>query len=160
MADLPPEASSVTAVVERNSVSASGVVAAQPSEVFDFLRRPANHAEISGDNSVRGTVSGPDLLNAGDSFGMSMHLGLPYRVKSKVVEFEPGQRIAWCHLGGHRWRWDVEPIGPGQTRVTETFDMSTSRFPPVLRLAGYPRRHEKNVTTSVCNVISHFAPGG
>jgi uncharacterized protein YndB with AHSA1/START domain len=160
MPDSPSDDGSVTADVEHNTVSASGIVAAEPSEVFDFLRRPANHPEISGDASVRGTISGPELLGAGDSFGMKMHLGLPYRVKSKVVEFEPARRIAWCHLGGHRWRWEVEPVGAGQTRVTETFDMSTSRFPPALRLAGYPRRHEKNVTTSVRNVISHFAPVG
>jgi hypothetical protein len=150
----------VTAAVERDRVSASGIVAAEPPDVFDFLRRPANHSVISGDHSVRGTVSGPELLSAGDSFGMSMRLGMPYRVKSKVVEFEPGRRIAWCHFGRHRWRWEVEAAGAGRTRVTETFDMSTARFPSALRLMGLPKGHEKNVTTSVRNVISHFSPAG
>ena len=81
-------------------------------------------------------------------------------MKSKVVEFEHGQRIAWCHFGGHRWRWEVEAAGAGRTRVTETFDMSTARFPSALRLMGLPKGHEKNVTTSVRNVISHFSPAG
>jgi hypothetical protein len=41
--------------------------------------------------------------------------------------------------------------------VTETFDMSTSRASPVLRLVGYPKRHRDNVEGSVTNLIAHFA---
>ena len=31
---------------------------------------------------------------------------------------------------GDGWRWELEPTGDGKTRVTETFDMSTSKAPP------------------------------
>ena len=51
-------------------------------------------------------------------------------MRSKVVEFEDNRRIAWSHLGGHRWRWEVKPTDDGKTIVTETFDQSTARFPP------------------------------
>ena len=150
----------VTTAVDRNSVSASTIVDAAPEAVFDFLRRPANHAEVSGDHSVRGTTRGPEVLSLGDRFGMRMRVGLPYRIRSKVVEFEENRRIAWCHLGGHRWRWELEPEGEGRTRLTETFDMSTSRMPFALRLAGYPKRHEPNVSASVANVAGHFSASG
>ena len=83
-------------------------------------------------------------------------MGLPYRIRSTVVEFEPGRQIAWCHFGRHRWRWEIEPAGEGKSRVTETFDMSTARFPPALRAMGYPKGHAKNVAASVGNVVAHF----
>jgi Polyketide cyclase / dehydrase and lipid transport len=149
----------VTSHVDRDTASATVVVDAPAEKIFDFLRRPANHLIISGDHSVRGLTTGPEALANGDRFGMKMKLGLPYRIRSKVVEFEENRRIAWCHIGGHRWRWELEPTGDGQTKVTETFDMSTSRFPPALRLAGYPKGHEANVAASVANVRDHFAPG-
>lgn len=146
--------------VGSDTVSASAIVDAPPAEVFDFIRRPANHYIICGDQSVKGRTSGPDQLALGDRFGMSMRIGLPYRVTSKVVEFEPDRRIAWCHFAGHRWRWEVEDAGNGRSKVTETFDLSTARFPPALKLMGYPRGHEKNVAASVANLAAHFAAGG
>jgi hypothetical protein len=139
-----------------DTVSAAADVAADPHEVFEFIRRPANHAEISGDGSVREGVTGPELLGMGDKFGMKMRVGIPYRVTSKVVEFDADRTIAWCHFGGHRWRWQVEP-SPGGTKVTLTYDQSTARFPPLLRLVGYPERHRDNVQQSVANVAAHFA---
>lgn len=154
------EASSIPAGVETSvtsdTVSATAVVDAPPEEVFEFLRRPANHSTISGDHTVKGSTTGPEALSLGDRFGMNMKLGLPYRVTNKVVEYEPGRRIAWCHFGGHRWRWTLEPAEEGRTRVTETFDLSTARIPVALRLMGYPRRHETNVAGSVANVAAHF----
>jgi hypothetical protein len=147
----------ITTSVGRDTVSASAVVDASPDDVFDFLRRPANHRDISGDGSVRGTTSGPEVLGLGDRFGMDMKIGLPYRIRSKVVELEEGRRIAWCHLGGHRWRWEVDPTDDGRTKVTETFDMSTSRAPFALRAAGYPKRHEPNVRRSVQKVVDRFS---
>jgi hypothetical protein len=149
----------VTTVLGQDMVSATAIVDASPEAVFDFLRRPANHATISGDRTVQGAVSGPERLSLGDSFGMRMRWGMPYRIRSTVVEFEPGRRIAWCHFGRHRWRWEVEPEGEAKSRLTETFDMSTARFPPALRAMGYPRGHGKNVATSVGNVVAYFRSG-
>jgi hypothetical protein len=139
-----------------DSVSASAAVAADPHAVFEYVRRPANHAAISGDGTVRGIVKGPEALDLGDRFGMSMKFGVPYRVTSKVVEFEPDRRIAWCHFGGHRWRWEFEPAEEG-ARITLTYDQTTARFPPLLRMLGYPERHRDNVEQSVANVAAHFA---
>jgi Polyketide cyclase / dehydrase and lipid transport len=90
---------------------------------------------------------------------MRMRMGVPYYMRSRVVEFEPNRQIAWTHFVGHRWRWEVEPAGEGKSRVTETFDMSTAHFPPALRAMGYPKAHARNVGASVANVVSHFTGG-
>jgi uncharacterized protein YndB with AHSA1/START domain len=153
---LVPIPADVTIELGADSVSATGTVPAPPHEVFEFLRRPANHAVLSGDGSVRDVAKGDAVLEADSKFGMKMKVGVPYRVSSKVVEFEPDHLIAWCHFAGHRWRWVLAPAGDGTT-VTETFDMSTSRFPWALRAVGYPKRHEDNVAASVANLIAHFS---
>lgn len=152
--DLPE---GVTTDLRDDSVSATATVEASPAEVFDFLRRPANHSIISGDGSVTRSTAGPEVLSMGDKFGMAMKIGLPYRIRNTVVELEEGQRIAWCHPGKHRWRWEVEAAGEGRAKITETFDMSTAVFPPALRLVGFPKKHLPNVAKSVANVRDHFA---
>ena len=147
----------VTTELRSDAVSASAVVDASPQEVFEFLRQPANHSIISGDHTVKGATSGPERLTLGDKFGMAMKLGVPYRIRNTVSEFEEDRLIAWHHPGKHVWRWEVEPDGQGKAKVTETFDMSSALFPPALRLMGYPKRHEPNVARSVANVRTHFA---
>lgn len=141
------------------TASATTHVDATAEQVFDFIRRPANHAEISGDGSVTANRQGAEVLSAeGDRFGMSMKMfGLPYRITNTVVEYEDGRRIAWCHPGKHRWRWEVEPVATGGCNVTETFDMSTSPLRPVLKVLGFPGKHQDNVERSVANVAKHFA---
>lgn len=139
------------------TATATGVVAASPDEVFDYVRRPANHVAISGDGSVKGARVGPEVLGDGDRFGMRMkQFGLPYRITSKVSEFEDGRRIAWRHVMGHTWRWELEPV-EGGTKLTETFDLSTCRLKPAVRAMGYPKGHVANVARSVANVRDHFA---
>lgn len=152
-----PVPDGVTTNLGKDTVSATAVVEASPSEVFAFIRRPTNHAEISGDHSVRGPLTGPEELGPEGRFGMKMKVGVPYRIKSKVVEFDEDRVIAWCHLSGHRWRWEFEPTDDGKTRLTETFDLSTAKIPFMLRVMGYPKGHLSNVANSVANVASHFA---
>lgn len=149
--------SGVTVTADRNSISATTEVEASADEVFDFVRRPVNHAAISGDGTVKESRFGPEVLGDGDKFGMNMKLVVPYRMTSTVKEFEEGRRIAWAHPGRHRWRWTVEPLGDDRCRVSETFDLSTAAFPPGLRLVGFPNRHRDNVARSVANVAAHFA---
>ena len=154
-------ADEITVAVDRDSISATGVAAAAPAVVFDYLRRPANHQAINGDGTVKGTLEGPEVLELGSKFGMRMRLGVPYRIHSTVTAYEPDHLISWRHLGGHEWRWTLEPTDDGRsTRVTETFDMSTAKFPPALRLFGYPERHRRNVVGSVTNLIARVRADG
>ncbi|MFL6062808.1 MAG: SRPBCC family protein [Marmoricola sp.] len=104
--------------------SASTTIAAPPSVVFAILADPRQHVRIDGSGTVLATVSGPERLELGSEFGMSMKMGAPYKMKNKVVEFEPDRLIAWRHMGVHRWRYELTPTADGGTEVTETWDLS------------------------------------
>jgi uncharacterized protein YndB with AHSA1/START domain len=124
---------------------ASRTIAAAPERIFAVLSDAALHPVIDGSAMVRSTTGTPERLRLGSRFGMSMRMGLlPYRIRNEVVEFEPNRLIAWHHPGKHRWRYELEPV-EGGTRVTETFDWSTSLIPKVIELVRYPQRHEGNI---------------
>jgi uncharacterized protein YndB with AHSA1/START domain len=133
-------------------VSASTTIAAAPEVVFAIVADPRQHPRIDGSGSVRGTITGPDRLAKGQSFGISMKLfGLPYQITNKVVEFDPDRLIAWRHFGAHRWRYELTPTGDGGTTVTETWDCT--RYAPLafrgLRLAGFPERNRRGITETL-----------
>ncbi len=104
--------------------SATVTVAAPPATVFAIVADPRQHSRIDGSGTVRDAVSGPERLELGSTFGMSMKMGAPYRIKNKVVEHEPDRLIAWRHAGLHRWRYELAPTADGGTEVTETWDLS------------------------------------
>ncbi|GAA4718728.1 SRPBCC family protein [Pedococcus ginsenosidimutans] len=129
-------------------VSSSIDVAAPADVVFGILADPRQHARIDGSGSVRDTVSGPERLERGATFGVDMKLGgVPYRISNRVVEFEEGRRIAWRHFGGHRWRYELEPVAGGGTRVTESFDYSMYAAPQrlLVEALGFPSRNRRGI---------------
>lgn len=126
-------------------VSRSIVVQAPADRIFDLLADPRRHPDFDGSGSVRGAVSGPERLSLGAKFGMDMRLGVPYRVSSQVKEFEEGRQIAWAHIGGHRWRYELEPLADGSTRVTETFDATTARSARALKLMDAYNRNTRAI---------------
>ncbi|MTV26639.1 dimethyladenosine transferase [Nitriliruptoraceae bacterium ZYF776] len=122
-------------------VSTSRTIAADRRRIFDVLADPAMHPRIDGSGTVRDVQDGgPDRLELGVKFGMDMKLGTSYRILNTVVEFEEGERIAWRHFHGHRWRYELRDV-EGGTEVTETFDWSTARTRWTLELAGIPKRN-------------------
>lgn len=127
------------------SVSVSRVIPATAAEVFAVLSDASLHPVIDGSGMVQGASGTPEPLTLGSRFGMKMKLSLvPYRISNEVVEFEQDRLIAWQHFGKHRWRYELEPVAEG-TRVTETFDWSTSVIPQAIELAGYPKKHPANM---------------
>ena len=139
------------------NVSASTTIAAPAATVFDILADPRQHPRIDGSGTVRGSISGPDRLALGSTFGMSMRIGAPYRIRNRVVEFETDRLIAWRHLGTHRWRYELEPLPEsegGGTRVTETWDVSHCNTPTrwVLGALGYPRTHARSIERTLDNL--------
>jgi uncharacterized protein YndB with AHSA1/START domain len=139
-----------------DQVSASRVVPASPQEIFDLLADPRQHHVIDGSGMVQGAVSGPDRLSLGARFGMSMRMGIPYRITNTVVEFEEGRRIAWRHFGQHRWRYELEPVDGG-TKVTETFDLSTvpALLRPGTRVMG--RKNGEAIERTLDRLVRHFS---
>jgi hypothetical protein len=124
--------------------SVSRVIAAEPSVIFAVISDASLHPVIDGSGTVKGSSGKPEPLHLGSRFGMKMKIVLPYRITSEVVEFEQDRLIAWQHFGKHRWRYELEPV-EGGTRVTETFDWSTSRSPQGIERMGYPAKHEANM---------------
>ena len=133
----------MTVDLARRQTSVSRVIAAPPQQIFDVLTDASLHAVIDGSGTVRGARTS-ERLTMGSKFGMDMKMGMPYRISNVVVEFEPNRRIAWRHVGRHRWRFTLEEV-EGGTEVTETFDWSTALVPKAIELIGYPARHEAHM---------------
>lgn len=130
-------------------VSHSLVVPAPPEKVFAILADARQHPKFDGSGSVKAALSAPDRLELGSTFGMRMHLLAPYVIKNTVVEYEPDRLIAWRHFGGHRWRYELEPAGEGRTKVTETFDWSTSLSPRFIELMGFHTRNSASIEATL-----------
>ncbi|MDO9456351.1 SRPBCC family protein [Nocardioides sp.] len=113
--------------------SATTTIDAPAATVFAILSDPRQHARIDGSGSVKGSTVGPDRLELGSEFGMSMKRGAGYKMTNKVVEHEADRLIAWRHVGAHRWRYELAPTNGGGTQVTETWDLSP--YNPVARAA-------------------------
>jgi hypothetical protein len=133
------------------TVSDSRVLPFDAAAIFEVLASPAGHAEMDGSGSVLGVASGPERLALGSRFRMKMKILLPYRISSVVKEFDEGRLIAWAHLGGHRWRFELEPV-EGGTKVTETFDYSTALFPKGIEKLNYPQRHRSNIAETLARL--------
>jgi uncharacterized protein YndB with AHSA1/START domain len=131
------------------TISASTIVEAPPATVFAILADPRQHSRIDGSGTVGSVVDGPDRLTAeGDTFTVHMKMyGVPYTMKNRVVELEPDQRIAWRHVGPHRWRYELAPTDDGGTTVTESFDYSRygRAGGKVLDLLGIPERNRRGI---------------
>ena len=130
---------------EQQRTYASRDIAAPAEDVFAVLTDPSLHPVIDGSGSVKRVRGNPEKLEMGSKFTMSMRIGIPYIISSKVVEYDEDRVIAWCHLGKHRWRFELEPTGEASTRVTESFDWSTAISPGFLERVGYPDRHEAHI---------------
>lgn len=139
-------------------VSVERVVTASPEVIFDFLADPRNHSLIDGSGTVRDTQTGvPARLSIGAKFGMQMKLGVPYKITNEVVEFVEGKQISWRHMGGHVWRYILEPVAGG-TKVTEQFDYTNAKSVLMLRLAMFPSRNKKSMVKTLGNLAARFAP--
>ena len=102
--------------------SASIIINAPVTRVFDVVANPHLHAVIDGSKSVKSVIYGPERLSLGDKFGMNMQIGIKYKITNTVVECEENKVIAWRHLGRWIWRYEFREISPNQTVVTESFD--------------------------------------
>lgn len=136
-------------------VSESITIDAAAGVVFDIVADPRQHVRIDGSGSVQELLVGPDRLSQGARFGARMKLlGLRYRITNRVVEFEEDRRIAWRHFGAHRWRYELEPLGDHQVRVTESFDYS--RHPrlsaALITTLRFPARNRRGIQETLVNL--------
>jgi uncharacterized protein YndB with AHSA1/START domain len=108
--------------------SATRDVAAAAATIFELIADPSRQPEWDGMDNLVTAAPGQRVRAVGDVFVMTIHLGTDRT--NRVVEFEEGRRIAWrpSEPGkaepGHLWRWELEPVADGVTRVTHTYDWS------------------------------------
>ena len=137
-------------------IQASRLVKATPLQIFELLADPRKHSLIDGSGSVQNArVNAPERLSLGAKFGMDMKIGLPYRITNEVVEFDEPKQIGWRHMGGHIWRYILEPANGG-TMVTEQFDWTHSKSPIVLKLMGAFDKNEKAIAATLERLAAHY----
>jgi uncharacterized protein YndB with AHSA1/START domain len=111
---------------EQRVVSASSVINAPASRIFELIADPARQPEWDGNDNLSVAAAGQRVRQVGDVFVMTTTKGADRA--NRVVEFEEGRRVAWkpSAVGepepGHLWRWELEPHDDGTTTVTHTYD--------------------------------------
>jgi hypothetical protein len=149
----------IASVIDKKNklISASNFVPATPREIFELLANPAMHSVIDGSGSVLAPKdTAPQRLSLNATFGMSMKKAMPYKITNTVVEFVEDKQIGWRHIGGHIWRYILEPT-EGGTTVTEQFAYRSSRSPLMLELAGYVKYNNVAIKQTLINLAKHFA---
>lgn len=132
-------------------VSVSRTIEAPAEKLFGLLTHSANHPLIDGSGMLREAPSDVVLSRVGEVFPMKMHNGEmgDYEMSNYVVEYELNRRIGWepvlaaasreedqADIGDraeHRWSYELVPVNPQTTLVTETYDCV--RSPEWLRRA-------------------------
>ena len=110
------------------TASATREIAAAPARIFEVIADPAQQPRWDGNDNLALAPAGQRVRAAGAVFSMGLTEGESR--DNHVVEFVEGCRIAWrpAEPGqappGHLWRWELEPLGDGRTRVTHTYDWS------------------------------------
>ena len=144
------------------AMKATQTIQASPQTVFGVLADPSKHQAIDGTGWVRESLDGRPLTQRGQVFRMTMfHENHPdkfYEMANRVEEFDAPRAIAWqpgqgdddadLALGGWIWRYDLEPVEPGQTEVTLTYDWS--KVPAATREhIGFPPFEKSHLENSL-----------
>ena len=125
-------------------LAVSRTISASAGRLFTILKRTANHPAFDGSGMVREPLPDVVLRGVGDVFSMGMYnddMG-EYEMRNRVVEYEEDRRLVWepvlaatsrpdkvSEIGNsahHRWGFELTPVGPDATVVTETFDCTRS----------------------------------
>lgn len=129
-------------------VSRSAIVNMPAAEIFAMVVNPHRHHELDGSGTVGENISGPDRLTVGAKFGTHMkQFGMKYRTTSTITRVEDNAVVEWQLGIGQKWRWELEALGPDQTRVTETWDIR--EIPAIaafgMRVMGMFNRNAKGI---------------
>ena len=130
--------------------SASREIAAAPEAIFELIADPTQQPRWDGNDNLAEADGGQRVRDVGAVFAMTLTKGSVR--ENHVVEFYEGRRIAWkpAEPGqeppGHLWRWELEPLDAGRTRVTHTYDWT--------RLTDEKRYERARATTSAKLQIS------
>ena len=103
-------------------------ITAPADRIFELIADPSQQPRWDGNDNLAEAPGGQRVHGVGEVFPMSITQGSMR--ENHVVEFEEGRLIAWrpsepgSPPPGHLWRWQLEPLDGGRTRVTHTYDWS------------------------------------
>ncbi|GAA4854956.1 SRPBCC family protein [Saccharopolyspora rosea] len=103
-------------------------IAASAERIFELIADPAQQPRWDGNDNLGEAAEGQRVRATGEVFTVTLTYGSVR--ENRVVEFEEARRIAWLpsepgkQPPGHLWRWELEPLDEGRTRVTHTYDWS------------------------------------
>jgi uncharacterized protein YndB with AHSA1/START domain len=107
-------------------VTANREIAANVDRIFELIADPAQQPLWDGNDNLKEAAPGQRVRAVGNVFTVRLTRG---GIRDNhVVDFVEGRRIAWRPAvpgkspPGHRWAWDLEPLGPSRTLVTHTYD--------------------------------------
>ena len=107
-------------------ITSHRVVAAPAAQLFELIADPARQPEWDGNDNLAEAAPGQRVRGVGEVFSTLLTQGSVR--ENHVVEFTEGRLIAWrpSEPGrpqpGHLWRWELEPLDDGRTRVVHTYD--------------------------------------
>jgi uncharacterized protein YndB with AHSA1/START domain len=108
-------------------VSATREIDADAAAIFELIADPAEQPRWDGNDNLAAAHPGQRVHKVSDVFETTLTNDGAIR-ENHVVEFEEGRVIAWMpseqgrSCPGHLWRWELEPLDDGRTRVTHTYD--------------------------------------
>jgi uncharacterized protein YndB with AHSA1/START domain len=111
---------------ETRVVSAERTIGAPADTIFELIADPAQQPRWDGNDNLKEAATDQRIRAVGDVFTMTNTSGAVR--DNRIVEFEEGRRVAWLPSPqgepppGHLWRWELEPLDDGRTRVTHTYD--------------------------------------
>lgn len=114
-------------------VSVSEVIAAPADRIFDFIADPAAQPSWDGNDNLAEAEAGQRVPAIGEVFTMTLTKGVVR--ENHIVEFDEGRLIAWLPAEqgqqppGHLWRWELDPLDAGHTRVKHTYDWTNLTDP-------------------------------
>ena len=155
--------------MQGNSISVERIIHAPADQIFALIADAGKHSSFDGSGTVDRSAQPTQPLTLGSTFSMSMRgrpesLFLPYRTTNTVIEFETDRRIAWKTtmgplglIGGRIWRYELEPADGG-TLVRETWDVSSDRQRPMLKMGAMPRQAEDGMRATLERIAARLTP--
>jgi hypothetical protein len=120
-------------------VEARREIAAGAGPIFELIADPMRQPSWDGNDNLAEGRPGQRVRAVGDVFEMTLTSGLIRH--NRVVELVEGRVIAWCpfepggEIPGHRWRWELQPVGDNLTLVIHTYDWTQLTDPSRLTRA-------------------------
>jgi uncharacterized protein YndB with AHSA1/START domain len=140
-------------MTQEHIISASRDIAADAAVIFELIADPAQQPRWDGNDNLAEAQPGQRVHAVGDAFLMTNKNG---KVRAnRIVEFTEGRRIAWLpsEVGGtppgHLWRWELEPLDGGGTRVTHTYDWTELDRTDTMRVDRATSTTVENLAASI-----------